>query len=243
MTELKNKIYIDKNWGLFLGAFNENKAHKHYAVQLSISINEKIEFNKSVHFENCLIKSNEEHQLSCQSDHLLFLFNPTSSIGHYLSEMASDNIIGYNHPITDKLKNSATCYLGDSIEFQTFIKDVKVILNDFECKCENDNHFKDDRILDAIKYIEKNSDRVIPLAEIAAVCFLSPSRFLHLFKEKTGLTYRRAQLWFKISQSFPFLSKQSITQTAYQFGFTDSAHYSKVFKQNFGFSPKRFSKK
>ena len=110
------------------------------------------------------------------------------------------------------------------------------------CECEKENHYKDERIKKAIKYLETNFDRVISVKEIAEMCFLSKSRFLHLFKESTGITYRKVQQWNKISKSFVSLRKQSLTETAHQFGFTDSSHYSKVFKETFGFNPKIIQK-
>jgi len=105
-----------------------------------------------------------------------------------------------------------------------------------------ENHFTDERIKKAIKYLEINFDRVISVKEIAEKCFLSESRFLHLFKENTGITYRKVQQWNKVSKSFSMLRNQSLTETAHQFGFTDSAHYSKVFKETFGFNPKLIQK-
>jgi AraC-like DNA-binding protein len=39
-------------------------------------------------------------------------------------------------------------------------------------------------------------------------------------------------------KSLPHLTKNSITDTAYTFGFTDSSHYAKTFKETFGVNPK-----
>ncbi|WP_409050310.1 helix-turn-helix domain-containing protein [Sphingobacterium sp. 2149] len=82
---------------------------------------------------------------------------------------------------------------------------------------------------------------MVSLKEIANICFLSETRFLHLFKEKTNLNFRRYQLWNKLIKSLPYLKEHSITDTAYQFGFTDSSHYSRTFKETFGLTPKFLS--
>jgi AraC-like DNA-binding protein len=71
-------------------------------------------------------------------------------------------------------------------------------------------------------------------------CHLSPTRFLHLFKEKTNLNFRRYQLWNKVVKSLPYLIKNSITETAYTFGFSDSSHYTRTFIETFGVTPKFF---
>lgn len=182
------------------------------------------------------------HKLTSKNEHLLLLFYPTSSIGHFLNQQSTDNISELNHPIAEKLKQSGLNFINNKSTFQNTIIEISDFIKSFTCECETENHFKDKRIKTAIEYLETNFDRVIPLQEIAEKCFLSPSRFLHLFKEKTGVTYRKAQQWNKVSQSFSMLNKQSLTETAYQFGFADSAHYSKVFKETFGFSPKLIQK-
>lgn len=182
------------------------------------------------------------HKLTSKNEHLLLLFYPTSSIGHYLNQQSTDTISELSHPIAEKLKQSGLNFINNKSTFPNTISEISNLIKSFTCECEAENHFKDERVKSAIEYLETNFERVISLQEIAEKCFLSPSRFLHLFKEKTGVTYRKAQQWNKVSQSFSMLNKQSLTETAYQFGFADSAHYSKVFKETFGFSPKLIQK-
>jgi AraC-like DNA-binding protein len=103
-----------------------------------------------------------------------------------------------------------------------------------------DNHLQDDRIIKAFEFIDKNFEKVLSLEEVAEYCYLSPTRFLHLFKEKTNLNFRRYQLWNKVVKSLPYLMKNSITGTAYTFGFSDSSHYTRTFIETFGVTPKFF---
>ncbi len=246
MNKKSNTIYFDNNWGMFVGSFNDNRFHKHYAVQLSVSIKKPVEIlseKNSVLSNGCvLIKSNVLHQLNCTTNHLVFLFNPTSQTGHYLQQKATQSITEFKHPIINQLRSLASRFLKGMLSFQSFIKHTKLVLGEFNCECEGNIHISDNRVYAALNYLKEKKDRVVPLNEIASFSCLSPSRFLHLFKEKTNITYRRAQLWNKISHSLPYLSTHGITETAHQFGFTDSAHYAKVFKENFGFTPKMVSK-
>jgi beta-lactamase class D len=39
---MKNTVHIDRDFGWFVGGFENNQQHKHYAVQLSIPINGKV---------------------------------------------------------------------------------------------------------------------------------------------------------------------------------------------------------
>lgn len=170
------------------------------------------------------------------------MFYPTSSIGHYLSQLSNIEISEFRHPILKGLKNNGLKLINESIDFKDFVLEMSHLLKELNCDCELENHYKDDRIKSAISYLEANFERIISLKEIAKKCFLSESRFLHLFKQNTGITYRKVQQWHKVSKSFSMLRNQSLTKTAHQFGFTDSAHYSKVFKETFGFNPKVIQK-
>jgi AraC-like DNA-binding protein len=177
--------------------------------------------------------------LTSQEIQLTILINPLSSLGHYLylnfGQIQTANI---PEDLEQKLSESLTNLEKRKIDFNEFCLSISEILYQLKCSCENDNHSKDDRIIKALEILDTNFEKIYSLEELADLCFLSPSRFLHLFKEKTGLNFRRYQLWNKIVKSLPHLTKNSITDTAYTFGFTDSSHYTRTFKETFGVNPK-----
>ncbi|WP_052592273.1 AraC family transcriptional regulator [Aureispira sp. CCB-QB1] len=242
MFEEEPKFYIEQNWGVFWGRFINNAFHKHYAIQLSFAEEMPVQVMTTdghKHIYDCtLVKSNVTHQLVCNGRHLILLFSPITSMGQFLSQLSADDVILLKHSIAEEVQLLLSQLVRRQIDFKKFIELIKIRLEQFNGACLTQRHLVDERIERALSYLEANKNRVVPLAEIAKENFLSPSRFLHLFKDVLGITYRRAQLWIKICHSFAYLQKHSITDTAYQYGFADSAHYSKVFKQNFGFSPK-----
>ena len=111
----QNKIYFGNNWGFSIGQFEDNLLHKHYAIQINISLNTEIiltkKNNEISELKNFLIKSNIPHQLSCKTEHLLLLFYPTSSIGHYLDQLSNDEISEFKHPILKQLKKCSIDFL------------------------------------------------------------------------------------------------------------------------------------
>ncbi|MEM9024424.1 MAG: AraC family transcriptional regulator, partial [Bacteroidota bacterium] len=100
----------------------------------------------------------------------------------------------------------------------------------------------DPRLATVFDYLHDNRDRWVSAEECAALVFLSRSRFLHFFKEHTKCTFRRAQLWIRITHSMPMLKEKGLSETAFQFGFYDNAHYCRAFRENLGFSPQAFIK-
>lgn len=235
-----SKVHFEKNWGIFIGTFSDNLPHQHYAVQVSIALEGRLTINQLLTFEHCLIASNVPHSLSCESRQLILLVYPTSTLGYFLKNqaIAPQSITVFNNPFAQKLQTYAQAYVRQEISFEKVLDNIRALIHTIEEEYQHQDIFGDGRVKTAIHYLEKNYERVVSLEEISDVCCLSSSRFLHLFKAKTGITFRRIQLWHKISQSFTVFPRQSITQTAHQFGFTDSAHYSKVFKSTFGFSPR-----
>ena len=76
------------------------------------------------------------------------------------------------------------------------------------------------------------------IQELLDITFLSESRFLHLFKEQTGLPVRNFIHWCKIQHAIKaIMNGANFTEAAYDAGFSDSAHFSRVFKLTFGISP------
>jgi AraC-like DNA-binding protein len=67
---------------------------------------------------------------------------------------------------------------------------------------------------------------------------VSESRLIHLFKKETGTTIRKYILWNKLQQAIKFhLLGNSLKQSASLSGFTDAAHFNRVFVSNYGINP------
>lgn len=242
----KNLIHFHKDFQFFIGKFDNNQSHKHYAIQLSIPLNTGIEFvinDEIINVEQpFLIKPNLQHRLRCESDHLIILLNPASTIGHYWNNLIESDFKEINTKPVQTLQNIGREFLKGNISQREVAQKIKNLVLELDCFCNSFFHSSDDRIDKAISYLKNNRNRVIPLEEIAETCFLSPSRFLHLFKETTGISYRRAQLWVKLQIALPLLLNYPITKVAHEVGFSDSAHFSRTFKENFGFPPKALLK-
>lgn len=104
----------------------------------------------------------------------------------------------------------------------------------------NDVFSTDERIVSVIDLIKKNVDDNLSVETLAKYVDLSEPRLMQLFKEKTGVPIRRYRLWHRLYTTSSKLAEgYNLTEAALLAGFTDSAHFSKTFKDMLGMSPTR----
>jgi two-component system response regulator YesN len=73
---------------------------------------------------------------------------------------------------------------------------------------------------------------------------LSPSYFLHLFKQASGATFTDYLTRTRIDKAKSLLlgSNFNITEIAYKVGYSDSNYFSTVFKNSEGMTPSAYRK-
>ena len=90
-----------------------------------------------------------------------------------------------------------------------------------------------------LRYLEKNFARHLSLGDIAHGLGIGMSSMQHKFKEETGETIVEALRRIRVEQSVPMLRLGfSLKEIASATGFPNPFYYSKVFKQQLGFSPR-----
>lgn len=96
----------------------------------------------------------------------------------------------------------------------------------------------DARIVEAIRLMRDEPCAAHALAELSKRAGLSTSRFLHLFKDVTGVPLRRYRIWNRIGAAGRAIAQgESLTAAAHGAGFSSSAHFSTAFRDMFGMMP------
>lgn len=99
----------------------------------------------------------------------------------------------------------------------------------------------DDRIRKIAYKIRTELPDSIRMKEIGKDFSISEDRLIRLFKENLGIPLRRYLLWVRILSTVKLLKEgKNLTEAAHAAGFSDSAHFTRTFKENFGFVPSLF---
>jgi len=96
----------------------------------------------------------------------------------------------------------------------------------------------DERVTKVLAAIRASDELRMSIDDAAALAFLSPSRFAHLFKQQVGLPFRRYMLWRKLTRAMLVIGRQrTISTAAHEADFADAAHLTRTFYQMFGMPP------
>lgn len=100
------------------------------------------------------------------------------------------------------------------------------------------------RISFAVDYIRKNLHQKLSIESIAKLAYVSKSNFFRMFKDELGTSPNEFILHERISRAKELLrSRNSIKETAFQTGFSDTNYFTRVFKQLVGMTPKSYQDK
>lgn len=220
--------YIDISSGI-VGFTQKNyrtNQHRHFYIEVAFPLSGNLSVKTADrdynNIESIVINSNWKHSFDCmEGECQLYFIDPTSSIGTSLLDQWLTNKKNIRVDSFLSLPDFNKQYVNGHTNRKTPERDI------------------DERINACLDWIETNFSREgINVKKISEVALLSDSRFAHIFKEQTGISVYQYILWKKVEEAI-LLSQEgfSLTQCAYSLGFTDSAHFTRTFKNMFGISP------
>jgi len=96
----------------------------------------------------------------------------------------------------------------------------------------------DPRVVRSIAQIDTFSGGPVTAASCAAAAGLSTSRFLHLFKQETGISFRA---WKRARHLLHFANQDlNLAHLAQDIGYPDSTHFSHSIRRFYGLKPRDF---
>ena len=218
--------------------FGDAGFHAHHAIQLTICLDGNLEVagaGACLSGRAIAVAADARHRFAARGLVAFLFVEPESAIGRTLkaklftgSPLADISHAGFLEEV-DALRTSFDQADGKPFMLATAMRALGQ-LAPFTCtRCP------DERIQRIIDYAAANLDRPLTLESASAGVFLSGSRLRHLFVEQTGLAFRTYLLWLRLVNAVAVYSEgASLTEAAHVSGFSDSAHFSRVFKRTFG---------
>ena len=203
--------------------------HAHPPVQISLA-----EPGHTIFFGDhpsvaYLIGRNEPHTLITEASLHTFLINPALPINRELSQ---DGVQKFIPPVelAERLRDLEVVPQNRAKFDGIFFELLQLLgLGD-----TGDSEL-DERIIAVINHIDELESKRIAAGVLAEKISLSESRLLHLFKSELHITIRSYLLWSRLYEGAKLVANgSSITDAAHSSGFTDSAHFARVFRKMFG---------
>jgi AraC-like DNA-binding protein len=97
----------------------------------------------------------------------------------------------------------------------------------------------DPRVVGSIAQIGRFRGDAVTAASCAAEAGLSSSRFLHLFKQETGISFRAFRAWKRARHLLHFANQDlNLAHLAQDIGYPDSTHFSHSIRRFYGLKPR-----
>ncbi len=89
----------------------------------------------------------------------------------------------------------------------------------------------DNRIQEALRYIQKNTQKAVSIHDLASLCFLSKDHFIRLFRQEMGITPTLyiQQKKMERAQLLLLTTHLSVKDIAYQLAFENVSYFNRLF--------------
>ncbi len=226
----RGDIVFSESVAIFRGHVGPNKAHGHWASQLTIALDGAVEFEAG----GSARRSAKAVYLSSKVEHQLFsgfvcsiYFDPLSE--SKLERLGEGSAAGWAALSEDQLPAELRALSPST--------DLRALLDSDVLRVTAPSAVSDERFGDVVREIARQlrDGKSLDRDSLARRVGLSPSRFSHWFVEQSGIPLRSYKKWLKLRMAMDaLLDGEKPTAAAMQAGFSDLAHMSRAFSESFG---------
>ena len=240
-----NKLYIWENRAFYLGVLPDMSEHRLGGAALCLGIDRPFQVleSESDARQTCrsvLAPPGCMHEINLGGAPMAVLFlEPESE--HY--RIVRDAMQGGEWQCLYSLTHEATALsIVSELYLQVYDADSAYSLLDRiidpQQLAPDINRSLDTRIKRVVQLIKEDISQSYSVEELAERVNLSPTRLVHLFKEQTGVPVRRFRQWNRMKAVVACVAGGgTLTDAALNAGFSDSAHFSRAFRNMFGLKP------
>ncbi|MCB0219470.1 MAG: helix-turn-helix domain-containing protein [Chrysiogenetes bacterium] len=222
-------IAFSDHVAIFRGHVGANKAHSHWASQITIALDGVVEFETSSgvsRSDAIYIASKTQHRLLSGFVCSIY-FDPLSdSIYKTLNKEAPGGLVALSR---EELPHELASITADT--------ELGALVNSLSVGLPAPASSSDERFKLVIQEIQARLSEAgdVDRDYLAELINLSPTRFSHWFVERTGVPLRSYKKWLKLRVAMDaLLDGKGPMEAAMAAGFSDLAHMSREFSESFG---------
>lgn len=218
--------------------FGDAQFHAHHAIQLTCSLSGRLmlESEGCRHDSRLLaVDADASHRFEAEGLLAFVFVEPESRQGRALRErlFIGDRLVELTEPVAAEMLAPLAATFDRDLPPSDLLRAGQMLVE--RLAGSEPERAPDPRIERIIAFANANLDRPLTLSTASHGVYLSPSRLRHLFVEQTGLAFKTYLLWLRLVRALEiYAGGQSLTAAAHAAGFSDSAHFSRIFKRTFG---------
>lgn len=234
-----------RNLATYRGLGFASHRHSHFYIQICLPDNGEVKLRGrsgiTRSYQVACVPSGASHEMDPVdgSMTLIYLDPLTTGLGLFSDKVLEPDQAAFE--MSDSISNSIKERIRHVLQTPGVGVRSEIMRILDGCWTRSPQHKLDSRIERSIAVAEPESFCLQKLARDAG---LSVSRFRHLFKEETGVAFLDYRLWLKVKQAVHHMAEHpDLALAAYDAGFADQAHFSRVFRRSFGMNPSEFTKR
>lgn len=236
------RLYLWAHRLLYIGPTLRTRLHRHHAAQICWGFGDRLRSRVEPQgqwqeWNGFLVQPNRPHAFDATGAAVAILFMDPEGIeyAHMRARPGMDADITPFEPSQQAAIGLATLALdGGAIEEADAICRTWLGLDRVAPRiCD-----RDARLVRVLQMLHARVDQPVRLQSLANALHVSSSWLSHRFVEETGVPLRRYVMWLRLRRAVEaVLHGACWTEAAHAAGFSDSAHLSRSFRDNFGIAP------
>lgn len=192
-------------------------------------------------YHHCIIRK------KCVHEHFWITFSPNGNerflMAFFARNLGEDNLFSLDENSRKKAAEICFMMLNNNDEMEQYILFFSLIkLIDSQKKQDNCAQLPKD-IATYINYINRNFKKKITISELSNLTFVSVNTLERRFKSYIGITPNAYIQNRRFANAILLLKNgKSVTEAAYDSGFSDYSHFISLFKKRYGKTPLQFQK-
>ena len=218
--------------------FGDAAFHSHHAIQITASLAGDLMLStadRTLRAPVLAVAADERHRFEAHGLLAFTFVEPESQMGRALTAtlFESSPLTRLDPSGIEPLLRPLAATFDAALDNETLLRIGRAIVE--RVAPGTQGRLPDHRVQKIIDYAAAHLDEPLSLEIASRDIYLSPSRLRHLFVEQTGLAFKTYVLWLRLVRAVQAYSEGSnLTEAAHAAGFSDSAHFSRIFRRTFG---------